>query len=57
MRIAQSDLTKFIGGRARLWDFSPSHDHLVVKLIAPDKSEMFLVLSGCDERMLPVFGW
>src|SRR5262245_3460970 len=31
------------------------HDHLVVKLTAPDVVEMFLVLSGCEELMLPVF--
>lgn len=49
------DLTRFVGGRARLWDFSPSHDRLVVKLVAPDETEAFLVLSGCDDLSIPVF--
>jgi hypothetical protein len=55
MGIQQSDLDHFIGGKARLWDFSPSHDRLVVKLIEPGGGESFLVMSGCEELTLPVF--
>src|SRR5262249_30533924 len=55
MGLTEINFTTFVGGRARLWDFSPSHDHLVIKLTAADGSEKFLVLSGCEELMLPVF--
>lgn len=55
MNFEQSKLAEFAGGKARLWDFSPSHDRLVVKLIRADGEENFLVLSGCDELAVATF--
>jgi hypothetical protein len=55
MTLHEIDLAPFIGGKARLWDFSPSHDRLVVKLIDSAGTESFLVLSGCEELTLPIF--
>jgi len=55
MTLSQDDIRQLTGSRARLWDFSPSHDHLVVKIMSESGDGQFLVLSGCEEISLPVF--
>ncbi len=55
MIATEPELVAFVGLTARLWDFSPTHDHLVIKIALADATERFLVLSGCDEISLPVF--
>lgn len=40
--------------RARLWDFSPTHDRCVVELTAgPDGPVRYLILLGCLEIHAP----
>lgn len=40
--------------RARLWDFSPTHDRCVVELtVGPDGPVRYLILLGCVEIHAP----
>jgi hypothetical protein len=55
MAISQEQVEKLVGMKARLWDFMPSHDHLVIRLVDKSDAEQFLVLSGCEEISAPVF--
>jgi len=48
------DLEGLVGGAARLWDFSPSHDRLVIQVVGLDGRVQYLVLSGCDAVATPV---
>jgi hypothetical protein len=47
------DLRRYIGGRARLWHFAPTHDRLVIELTTSDGQAAFLVLTGCAQLTLP----
>jgi hypothetical protein len=49
-RISDSvtDLSRFVGGRARLWHFSCSHDRLAIELTSPAKEVSYIVLSFCE---------
>ena len=49
------DLADYIGGTARLWDFSPSHDRFAVRIESPSGETRFLILSGCNEISAPIF--
>lgn len=41
-------LLKYRGGKARLWDFSPTHDRIVIELSkAIEERRVYLVLLGC----------
>lgn len=53
--ITASDLARISGHAARLWDFSPSHDLLVVQLTDPNGTESYLVFSGCERIELATF--
>lgn len=46
-------LSEYEGGTGRLWDFSPTHDRLVVELSARDGRRGYLVLLGCMEIRAP----
>jgi hypothetical protein len=48
-----SELADFVGGKARLWCFSPSHDMLAVELTTGARVA-YLVLTGCSHISLPV---
>jgi hypothetical protein len=54
MRLSTEQIQRLVGMNARLWDFMPSHDHLVIKC-TKNAEELFLVLSGCNEIDTPVF--
>jgi hypothetical protein len=54
MALTSEDLQQLVGARARLWDFMPSHDHTVIKLLDERSKARFLVLSGCNEITAPV---
>lgn len=53
MHDIEQRLAKYAGCHVRLWDFSPSHDMLVMQLELESRIE-YLVLSGCEEIMTPV---
>jgi hypothetical protein len=55
MALSREQIQRLSGMKARLWDFMPSHDRLVIMLMSKDAEEQFLVLSGCDEICAPVF--
>lgn len=46
-------LASFVGGHARLWCFSPTHDLLAVELTSASHTA-YLVLTGCSAMSLPV---
>jgi hypothetical protein len=46
-------LAAFIGGMARVWYFSPSHDLLAIELRQGGRTE-YLVLTGCSHVSLPI---
>jgi hypothetical protein len=50
-------LRSYIGGKGRLWDFSPSHDRLVIQLSDSTVAErrLYLILLGCTDIRLPTF--
>jgi hypothetical protein len=49
-----SDLSSFGGGRARLWHFSATHDHLAIEIHDSARQVAYLVLTGCSHFELPV---
>jgi hypothetical protein len=53
MKITNAVLAELTGWRARLWDFSPSHDRLVLQLRL-EGAEKFVVFVGCESICLPV---
>ena len=54
MRVTQAELVSLAGARVRLWDFSPSHDRLVLQITPLLGSNIYLVLSGCEHITTPV---
>jgi len=53
--LSKEKLAALVGMKARLWNFMPSHDHLVIRFVDRNSAELFLVLSGCEELAAPVF--
>lgn len=49
-------ISEFSDGGARLWDYSPSHDRLVVRLQSKDRSRTaYLVFIGVQRMSIPTF--
>jgi hypothetical protein len=53
MTVDQRELAAFVGWQARLWDYTPTHDRLVIRLVAPDQTQAFLVFSLCESLNVP----
>lgn len=51
--VTSRDLEPFIGGRARVWRFMATHNHLSILLKNQSGDEWYLVLSFCSDIRLP----
>ncbi len=50
----QPALDLFVGGTARLWGYSPSHDRLTIQLYTVGRAQcQFLTLLGCTDIQIP----
>ena len=47
MKVDTEQVRQLRGCQARLWEFTATHNMLVVRFVKPDRSEMFLLFGGC----------